>query len=341
MQIYDIAKQSILSYFQEEIQLLKIEKFQNIIVELKKLLNEIESINNFLIDENLRISILNKAIGFNRHVSPFLYYIYNMKDYSFLEERREKIEQILFEKTLLAYERLNEIRILLTKEKITYQIAAGSKSTKKEYIAQGSFTFDQIEEALYLQRRAEQYSIRLRINQTKLKNLAKQKKVQLEQISFKENPSSLYSAVFRWYTGERLGKKGAGNWGNFYEAYRYLYYKFNRNNDIIPSEEDLEESFKAVLSGGGKEGSFMKGADQGFEQDKASFGGQPTLTSVKTIISTLKDTITVLENFIKTKDTQELERLLVKENIDYKIQEKAREEAIQNIRDFLKDFQTK
>ncbi len=329
---YSIVENSILDYFKTETKITKKQKFEKIIIELEKLYKEMVPLNRNLKDTFLLLSNLQRFYGMDRY--PALYYIYNNSSWQDIEKDIKEKENILFKDALIAYHRMNQIRTLLTGQKVTYRIAAGSQ--KREYLLQADLTYEQIQKQLYLQRRANGYAIRLKISQSGLKTLAGNK---IQEIS-NQNPSSLYSAVYRYYVRERLGKKGAGNWGNFYEAYRYLYFKYNGDNTRLPSNEDLLESFNAVLSGGGKGGSFIRGGDVGSEQDKASFGSYPSLTNIDTIIATLEEIIEMLVNFING-DSEGLISLLVNNNIDQKVTNIARQYGIEELTKNIKEFLTK
>ena len=330
-----IVEQSILDYFKNATGLVKKDKMQIVISDLEKLLNEMTPINENLKETFLLVSHLKRWYGYERY--PSLYYIYNNSSYQYIQQDIKNKETILFEDALIAYERMVQIRQLLTKEKITYRIGAGSRT--KEKIFEATLSFDQLQPRLYLERRADGYAIRLKISQSSLKDLAGDK---VQQIS-SENPSTLYSKVFRWYTGKRLEQgntKGIGNWGNFYEAYRYLLSKYDGDNNIIPPDSDLIEAFSAALSGGGRAGSFIKGGDVDLEQDKAAIGGYPSLTNIDTILSILKELIEMLKEFING-DSKGLSQLLIGRNINKKTLEKAQNEAKQEILNNIQNFLTK
>lgn len=328
---YSIIENSILDYFKTATKATKKQKFEKIIVELKKLYDEMTPLNRNLKDTFLLLSNLQRFYGMDRY--PALYYIYNSSSWNYIENDIKEKEDILFKDALIAYHRMNQIRTLLTGEKITYRVAAGSQ--KREYLLQADLTYKEIQNNLYLQRRANGYTIRLKVSQSGLKELAGDK---IQEIS-DQNPSSLYSAVYRYYTRERLASGGVGNWGNFYEAYRYLYFKYDGDNTIIPSDADLLESFKAVLGGGGKSGSFIRGGDVGSEQDKASFGSYPTLTNIDTILTTLKEIIEMLTEFING-NSQGLISLLVNKSIDQKVINIARQSGIEELTKNIKAFLT-
>ena len=329
---YSIIEDSILDYFKTETKITKRQKFEKIIIELEKIYNEMIPLNRNLKDTFLLLSNLQRFYGMNRY--PALYYIYNNSSWEYIENDIKEKENILFKDALIAYHRMNQIRTLLTGEKITYRVAAGSQ--KREYLLQANLTYEEIQKQLYLQRRANGYTIRLKVSQTGLKTLAGDK---IQEIS-KQNPSSLYSAVYRYYTEKRVGKKGAGNWGNFYEAYRYLYLKYNGDNTQLPSDADLLESFNAVLAGGGKSGSFTRGGDVGSEQDKAAFGSYPSLTSIDTILITLKEIIEMLTDFING-NSQGLISLLVNKRVDQKVTDMAQQYGVEEITKSIKEFLTK
>ena len=147
--------------------------------------------------------------------------------------------------------------------------------------------------------------------------------------------STLYSAVYRYFSDTKLGKGGVGNWGNFYQAYRLLYHKSSKRNQYHPRRSTIAKAFSQVLSGGGKSGSFATGGDVLREQDKASFGSNPTLTSTRTVVNTLKDLANNLQIYINTNSIQPLTKMLIRKNTTNKVEKKAYQEATEALKEAL------
>lgn len=158
-----------------------------------------------------------------------------------------------------------------------------------------------------------------------------------EVIELTNQGSTLYSAVYRYFSNKKLGLGGVGNWGNFYQAYRLLYHKSSKRNQYRPRESTIAKAFSQVLSGGGKAGSFATGGDVLRQQDKASFGSNPTLTSTKTVTNALNDLANNLQIYINTNSIQPLIKMLIRQKADNKIERKARDEAIESITSLFKN----
>lgn len=249
-------------------------------------------------------------------------------------------EKQLLNSIVEGYQIVNQVRQKLTKEKISYQIGAGNKAS--ETIMQDSLSFDQLVPYLYIESRAQGYSVRIRVSQTMLKDTFQKRHREIknnvdEVIALTSEGSTLYSAVYRYFTYNKLdrGKATVGNWGNFYQAYRLLYNRSPRKNQYRPRETTIAKAFSQVLSGGGKSGSFATGGDVLFEQDKASFGSNPTLTSTQSVTSALNDLAKNLQIYINTSSIQPLTKMLVRQQAGTKVERKARDQAIQSIKQAL------
>lgn len=252
---------------------------------------------------------------------------------------KENAENILLEKSLEGYEAVNKVRQFITKQKIYYSLGVGSQRNTSFY--QIAASYKELSSNIYLERRSEGYSLRIRLSRKALQEIQNQRKNQYEEgISalqkFMGDGSTLYSAIYRYFTQNRLGDKGKGNWGHFYEVYRYLYYKSPKRNNYKPQKSTINKAFNSVLAGGGSSGSFSGGGDVGLEQDKFSAGSNPTLSSVSTIINQLDLLSLNLEELINNNDTDSLVKFLTRQKIGIKTIDQARNQAIQNIKDFAK-----
>lgn len=247
-------------------------------------------------------------------------------------------ETLLLQEILDGYEAVNKIRQLFTKQKIFYQIGIGVGSENQQLL-QTSMNFNELQSHLYIEYRSDGYSIRISNSQAFIKDIINKRNNEsisaIKQLEgFVPGASTLYSAVYRFFTDNRLSKQyKVGNWGNFYQAYRLLYNKSTRKNLYRPRNNTIAKAFTQVLAGGGKEGSFIKGGDVGLEQDK--FGNNPTLTSVKSTVNALKELAQALEEFVNTGSIDTLKNLLTKKQAGTKTLRKAREIAIKNITQIL------
>lgn len=251
-----------------------------------------------------------------------------------------KQQQQLGQELIKAYQLVNKIRQLFTGQHIFYQIAAGSQT--RQILLEATVSFNELAPLLSLQHRTQGYSIRINLTQQNVKNI-QQKQKKEEQLtvsqvqSFTQKGSTLYSALYRYFKGEKWNQKG--NWGNLYQAYRSLYHKSTTKpkNNWKPSNREMAKALQNSL-GGGKAGSFLTGGDNPFEQDKAGYGSQATLTSVQSVANALLDLSQALVSFIKTSSTQELKKILTRYRTGSKVFNKGQKEARNYLDNFFKDF---
>lgn len=314
---------------------LKKEKFSNLIILLKNKSEQIALKESSLLNYDSIIANYT-AQGMSRPSAITQGYQEGKIDINISQKEQELMNSILD-----GYETVSKIREILTKEKILYQIGAGSKVNEK--ILQDTLNFEEISPYLYIQHRAEGYSIRIKVSQTMLQQNYQKRQLQagksIDQITNLTNSgSTLYSAVYRYFSDARLGKGGVGNWGNFYQAYRLLYHKSSKHNQYHPRRSTIAKAFSQVLSEGGKSGSFATGGDVLREQDKASFGSNPTLTSTRTVINTLKDLANNLQIYINTNSIEPLIKMLIRKNTANKLEKKTYQEAIEALKEALLDI---
>lgn len=245
-------------------------------------------------------------------------------------------EQVLMNLILEGYETVVKVREILTKQVITYQVAAGGKKTGK--IMELSTTLNDLLPYLYIEYRSDGYSIRIRTTQKNLREIYTNRQIEagvaVEEIeTFVPTASSLYSATYRYFTDERLKQKG--NWGNLYEAYRSLLARSKNGNDWIPDTKTIADAFAMVLAGGGKSGGFGTGGDVMLEQDKGGIGSRPTLTSITTVLNTLTDLANALQEFINSSSVDTLVSMLTQKRVGVEMFDMVQEEATEAIREAL------
>lgn len=233
-------------------------------------------------------------------------------NYTYKKKKKDdniKKQQInLLEQSLEGYEYFQKFRQLLTGERITYQVASIGKTGN---ITEGSFTFQELKEGKFLkiQEKSSGYRIRLRASQKKIRESLGEN-VRFEKYDANNGGrSSLYSAVYYYYTTESL-KNGfkLGNRGNFYETYRRLYIRFGRDNTIIPSSDMIYNAFKETLS---NITSFAQGGDIGLQQDKI---GNASFLDIYTLCNILQETAQSIHEAIQNKDSSIILNKLVKQN---------------------------
>lgn len=311
-------------------QKLKRENIESVITNIKQIAKQLQINQSNLMLYNSEIDKI-QAQGMDRKSA--IHYAYTIgKIDSDLEKAQEQFQQ----KALESYQIINKIRQKFTNEIISYQIGVGS--SKREFLIQAKMTYEELVPYFYLEKRSEGYAIRIKLSQQIMKDLKskreKEKQAAINEVEvFTEGASTLYSAVYRYFTNEKLQQKG--NWGNFYEVYQYLLAKSAKKNKYHPKTKTIAQAFSIVLKGGGKGGSFAAGGDIGLYQDKASFGSNPTLTSVNTIINQLLDLSNNLQDFITTGNQQGLINMLTREKIGIKSIDLAREQAIDSIKETL------
>lgn len=311
---------------------LKQQKFSDLIVLLKQKSDQIALKEQLLLNYDSIIANYT-AQGMSRASAITQGYQEGKIDINITQKEKDLMNSILD-----GYETVNKIREILTKEQILYQIGAGSKTSEK--ILQDTLNFEEVSPYLYIQHRTEGYSIRIKVSQTMLQQNYEKRQLQagksIDQIThLADSGSTLYSAVYRYFSNSRLGKGGVGNWGNFYQAYRLLYHKSPKHNQYHPRRGTIAKAFSQVLSGGGKSGSFATGGDVLREQDKASFGSNPTLTSTRSVVNALKDLANNLQIYVNTSSIQPLTKMLIRKNTANKVERKAYQEAVQSIRQAL------
>lgn len=247
-------------------------------------------------------------------------------------------QQLLYQQLIKSYQLVNKIRQLFTNQHVSYQIAAGSR--KRQILLEANVSFDELTPLLSIQHRSEGYSIRINLTQKNVKNIQQQQKKDQQTIvpqvqHFTQQGSTLYSALYRYFKGEIWNQKG--NWGNLYQAYRSLYHKSptKPKNNWKPSNREMAKALQNSL-GGGKEGSFLAGGDNPFEQDKAGYGNPATLTSVQSTSNALLDLSKGLNSFIKTSSTKQLKKILTKNKTGSKVFNQAQQEAREYLDDFFK-----
>ena len=332
--IGDIEK-IFINAFEQPTQQLKKQQLNTAIKSIEKLKDEIDKIQETLLFyENQKKRLI--SLGLSKNAAS--YYMLNVEH---LDISQTYQENLLQQKALEGYELVQNIRKKLTNESITYQIGVGSKTREK--LLETSMTYDELVPFLYLEKRADTYAIRIKLSQRKLQQLNKERKVKLQIQAdtidiFTQGASTLYSKIYRYFTNTRLTKKG--NWGNFYEVYRKLVKESPQGNNWNPSNIIIANAFKSVLAGSGIGGSFATGGDQGLEQDKASFGNNPTLTSVITIINTLDSLVISLQDFINNGNEKGLIKLFTGQDIENTVVDMAKEEAVIEIRKQLQKFLT-
>ena len=306
---------------------------KNIIENINQVAKEIQEDHQNLMFYNSEIDRI-QSQGMSRKSA--IHYAYTIEKVDFnIKLAQENLQQ----KALEGYEIVNKIRQKFTKQVISYQIGVGSK--KREFLIQTKMSYDELVPNLYLEKRSDGYSIRIKLSQRKMKELSKKreqegKKAINDVEVFTAGGSTLYSAVYRYFTNEKLRQKG--NWGNFYQVYQYLLAKSPKKNKYHPSNSVIANAFSKVLGGGGKGGSFAAGGDVGTSQDKASFGSNPTLTTVNTITNQLLDLSNNLQIFLTTGSQQGLIQMLTRENLGIKTIDVARDQAIRSIRQVLSQF---
>lgn len=312
--------------------LLKKEKLTFLIAQLRKQSDAISLKQQQIMNYD---SIINSYMnqGMSRESSITQGYLEGKIDINISEK-----EQQLMASILNGYETVGQIRQRLTGQKILYQIGAGSKT--RETILEGTLSFEELSPYLYIEKRTQGYSIRIKVSQTMLRDVfekrVKQSKDSVNEVlSFYPQGSTLYSAVYRYFTKKKLGPGGVGNWGNFYQVYRLLYHKSTKRNLYKPREKTIANAFSQVLSGGGKSGSFAAGGDVLREQDKASFGSNPTLTSTRTVVNALKDLANNLQIFVNSSSIQPIMNMLIKKNVANKVERKAYEQAVETLKQVL------
>lgn len=312
----------------------KREQFQIIINQIEKVKTKIDQTNTLLDLYNTTIDRL-KGQGLSKQSAQ--HYAVNILHLNISLKREE---QQLQKVALEGYEIIQKVREKLTKQHILYQIGVGSK--KREILLETKMSYAELVPLLYLEKRTDGYTIRIKASQKQMKQLNKarqqQMQVSVDQINiFTPGASSLYSSVYRYYKNERLNQK-IGNWGNFYETYRRLLFMSPHGNKWVPDANTIANAFKETLSNVGSQGSFSVGGDVGLESDKFAAGNRPTLTSINTIINQLDLLIQGLQDYLNNNNEEGLIKMFVGVDSETKVLKGAQMEAIDNLREVLKSF---
>lgn len=174
-------------------------------------------------------------------------------------------------------------------------------------------------------------------SQKKIKDLGKKRAEKLNLTSFKQfvqHGSSMYSAVYRFYTNTTLHSEynlnKIGNKGNFYQVYRFLYLSNHRNNKIIPSNDEIANAFRRTLSNVGSSGSFAHGGDIGLEQDKAA---NATFLDIKTLCNILYETANAIQQSLELNNTEIFVKMLSSQKTGIQIIDEAAEETTKKIQE--------
>lgn len=312
---------------------LKKKQLSRFIIEVKKLRDQIDKMQEtMLFYDNEKKRLI--SLGLSKETAS--HYMLNVQH---LDISQSYQQNQLQEKALQGYQLIQKLRKKLTHEPIIYQIGVGSK--KREKLLETTITYDELEPMFYMEKRADGYAIRIKLSQRKIIQLNRERKTRLKSEAdtidiFTEGASTLYSQVYRYFSNNRLTQKG--NWGNFYQVYRSLVHSSPEGNKWKPSVEIIMNAFKSVLSNSGVSGSFATGGDNGLEQDKASFGNNPTLTSVNTIINTLDSLIVSLQDFINTNSDIGLVKLFTGIDLERETVDAGKEYAVDILKAQLKKF---
>lgn len=295
---------------------LKRQKLIPLINTLRKIAGNIDFQSNWLRSYD---SIINNYIdqGMSRTSAITQGYIEGKIGVKITEE-----EQTLLRLMLEGYEAVNIVRQIFTGETITYQIGAGGQTTGK--ILEANVSFDELLPYLYIEHRSSSYSVRIITTQQNVKQMLEQQHQDVQNSvqqleAFVPGASTLYSAVYRYYTDERLQQK-KGNWGNMYEAYRLLLARSKKGNLWKPQNRTIAKAFSTVLSGGGAGGAFIKGGDVLTLQAKGGFGSNATLiSSDQAVTNALQELADSLQTYVNSGEVQQLEQLLIRKQSGQKV----------------------
>ena len=199
---------------------------------------------------------------------------------------------------------IDKIREYFTGESITY--AVGVEYNGKLY--EGNLTIEQILNMAQITpewKGSINSMVKLRLTGTSRGVLASQ----LQEIEdFKSGThSTLYSSIRAYASSNSKYNKG-----NIYEAYKVLKYSYG-DNRIPPSEWNSEEFESVLMSVKKNTGSYVKGGDILTEQIKFFGGRAPSLTTLATIRTTLKQFNALLSTFSGNKLKTGLNQLFLKE----------------------------
>ena len=246
------------------------------------------------------------------------------------------------EDLLTGYEIIMKIREVITGEVIDYNflVQTGKSSFSS---AQSSLGFKELDKMVSLENVSSgKYELRFK----NLMNFVEQQENVVNYQYFVEaNPSTAFSAFYRFFTDERLHKEyRLNNFGTFSQAYHYWYH--THGNEKIPSNEDILESFRYAKAGGGKTGAFYRGGDikqEGYDisekaQSLSASGGlgRPSLTNLSAIRNGLLEVREGIDYFIQNQDLSKLEKTFNSNRLGQQVLEGSKQTAIEEIKDYLK-----
>lgn len=215
---------------------------------------------------------------------------------------------------------IDKIRQYFTGETITYSI--GVEFNGKLY--EGNMSIEQIMNIAQVTpewKGSVNSMVKLRLTGTSRTSLASQ----LSEIEdFKSGThSTLYSSIRAYASSNAKYNKG-----NLYEAYKIL--KYSQGSNLIPPAEwNAEEFEQALLSVRKNTGSYVKGGDILTEQVKFFGGRAPSLTTLATIRTTLKQFNALISNFSGSKLKTGLNQLFLKDQAVFN--------ASQSVQDFTEE----
>lgn len=222
---------------------------------------------------------------------------------------RKELKEIL----ITGYEVIMIIRQAITNEKIEYNFLI--QTGKNTFVSSKTqLAYKQLMEMTSLE------GVSSGRYQLRFKNLTdfiekQQNKINYQYEEFVENnPTTAFSAFYRFFTDERLHKKWKlNNFGTFSEAYHYWYQ--SHGNEQIPSNEQILQAFRYSKSGGGTSGAFYRGGDVNNISQKAQSlsqagnPGRPALTQLSAIRNGLLEIREGINSFINKEDYQTLEKI--------------------------------